>query len=52
MFCNKASPNFNQSYWDYDEIAKDLFHMDEVWISRNLLTEVTELVAKYHGFTI
>ena len=52
MFCNKASPNYNPSYCDGDEITKELFQTDEVWISINLLVEDMELIAKYHGFAI
>ena len=51
-FCDKASPKYNLSYCDYDKITKELFQTNKVWISRDLLVEVMELVAKYHGFII
>ena len=52
QFCDKASPDYNPIYCDYDEISRELFQAEEVWISRDLLLEAMELVAKYHGFTV
>ena len=52
QFYDKASPDYNHSYCDSDEILKELFQAREVWISHDLLLEAMELVAKYHDFTI
>jgi hypothetical protein len=52
QYCDKASPDYNPNYCDYEEISRHLFQADEVWISRELLIKAMDLVAKYHGFTI
>jgi hypothetical protein len=52
QYCDKASPDYNPNYCNYNEISRHLFQADEVWISRELLLKAMDLVAKYHGFTI
>ena len=52
QYCDKASPDYNPNYCDYEEISRHLFQADGVWISRELLIKAMDLVAKYHGFTI
>ncbi len=52
QYCDKASPDYNPDYCDYEEISRHLFQSDEVWISRELLIKAMDLLAKYHGFTI
>ena len=52
QYCDKASPDYNPNYCDYEELSRHLFQADEVWISRELLITAMDLVAKYHGFTI
>ena len=51
-YCNKASPDYDSNFVDFNEIARELFQTEEVWVSRNLLIEAMELLSKYHGFTI
>ena len=52
QFCDKASPNYEPTYCNYDELASELFQFDEVWISRDLLLKAMEMLANYHGFTV
>jgi hypothetical protein len=52
QFCDKASPNYEPTYCNYDELASELFQFDEVWISRDLLLKAMEIIANYHGFTV
>lgn len=33
QFCDKASPNYEPSYLNYDELAGKSFQHDKVWIS-------------------
>ena len=50
--CDKASPDYDSNFVDFNEIARELFQTEEAWVSRNLLVEAMELLSKYHGFTI
>lgn len=52
QFCDKTSPDYDPSYCEYDEISQELFHAEEVWISRDLLLKETDLVETCNDFTI
>jgi hypothetical protein len=51
-YCDKASPYYDSSCTDFDDIARELFQAEEVWVSRDLIVKAMKVLAKYHGFTI
>jgi len=51
-YCDRASPDYDSKFANFDEIAGELFQTGEVWVSHDLLFEAMELLFKYHGFTI
>ena len=51
-YCNKASPYYDPKIADFNDISRELFQTEEVWVSRDLIIKAMEALAKYHGFTI
>jgi len=49
--CNKDSPSFDPQQCDYDAIAKELFKVNEVWVSKDLIERVIKEIAQYHGWS-
>ena len=38
-YCNRASPDYDSKFTDFNEIARELFQTGEVWVSHDLLVE-------------
>ena len=51
-YSDKASPYYDPNITDFNEISRELFQTEEVWVSRDLIIMAMEALAKYHGFTI
>jgi hypothetical protein len=51
MTCNKDSPSYDPEVCDYDAIAKELFQVNEVWVSKDLIESVIQLIAQHHGWS-
>ena len=51
-YCDKASPYYDPKIADFNDISRELFQTEEVWVSRDLIIKAMEALAKYHGFTI
>lgn len=49
--CATASPDYDLNKCNYDEIMAELFKEGEVWLSRELILQVMELIAGRHGWT-
>ena len=51
-YCNKASPYYDPDIADFNDISRELFQIEVVWVSQDLIVKAMEALAKYHGFTI
>jgi hypothetical protein len=51
-YCDKASPYYDSSCTDCNDIARELFQAEEVWVSRDLIVKAMVALAKYYVFTI
>ena len=51
-YCDKASPYYDPNIADFNDISRELFQTEEVWVSWDLIVKAMEALAKYHGFTI
>ncbi len=50
-YCDKTSPYYAK-ITDFNDISRELFQTEEVWVSWDLIIKAMEALAKYHEFTI
>jgi len=50
-YCNMASPDYDLNFADFNEITREVFQAEGVWVTHDFLVKAMELLSKYHGFT-
>ena len=48
--CSQPSPNYVKDLSNYDVLCAEIFHVGDVWKSRDLLGNVVKDIAKQHGW--
>jgi hypothetical protein len=47
LVCNKDSLSYDQTLCDYDALAAELFKVDEIWSSKDLIEKVMKSLSKF-----